>query len=43
MVAALLGTFEHLKGKIKLSDALVRDVLRSSEEALLISALPGFK
>jgi transposase len=43
MLESLLETLEHLKGKIKLSDALVREVLRSSEEARLISTLPGFK
>jgi transposase len=43
MFESLLETLEHLKGKIKLSDALVREVLRSSEEARLISTIPGFK
>ena len=43
MLESYLDTLEHLKGKIKLSDALVREVLRSSEEARLISTLPGFK
>ncbi len=43
MLESLLETLEHLKGKIKLSDALVREVLRRSEEAQLISTLPGFK
>lgn len=42
MLESLLETLEHLKGKIKLSDALVREVLRNSEEAQLISTLPGF-
>jgi transposase len=43
MLESYLETLEHLKGKIKLSDALVREILRSSEEARLISTLPGFK
>lgn len=43
MLESLLETLEHLQGKIKLSDVLVRDILRSSEEARLISTLPGFK
>ena len=43
MLESLLETLEHLKGKIKLSDALVREILRNSEEARLISTLPGFK
>jgi len=43
MLESYLDTLEHLKGKIKLSDGLVREVLRSSEEAQLISTLPGFK
>ena len=42
MLESLLETLEHLKGKIKLSDALVREILRSSEGARLISTLPGF-
>jgi len=43
MLKSLLETLEHFQGKIKLSDALVREVLRRSEEARLISTLPGFK
>jgi transposase len=43
MLESLLETLEHFKGKIKLSDALVREILHSSEEARLISTLPGFK
>jgi transposase len=42
MLESWLETLEHLKGKIKLSDALVREILRSSEGARLISTLPGF-
>lgn len=42
MLESLLETLEHLQGKIKLSDALVREILRSSEEARLIITLPGF-
>jgi transposase len=43
MLESYLDTLEHLKGKIKLSDVLVREVLCRSEEAQLISTLPGFK
>jgi transposase len=42
MLKSLLETLDHFKGKIKLSDALVREILRNSEEARLISTLPGF-
>jgi transposase len=42
MLESFLETLKHLQGKIKLSDALVREILRNSEEARLISTLPGF-
>jgi transposase len=42
MLKSLLETLDHFQGKIKLSDALVREILSTSEEARLISTLPGF-
>jgi transposase len=42
MLKSLLETLDHFQSKIKLSDALVREILRTSEEARLISTLPGF-
>jgi len=42
MLKSLLETLDHFHGKIKLSDALVREILSTSEEARLISTLPGF-
>jgi transposase len=42
MLKSLLETLDHFQSKIKLSDALVREIFRTSEDAQLISTLPGF-
>jgi len=42
MLESMLETIQHTEGKIKLSDALVKQVYNSSEQARLISTVPGF-
>jgi transposase len=42
MLKSLLETLDHFQSKIKLSDVLVREIFRTSEDAQLISTLPGF-
>ena len=42
MLLSLLETLGHLDVKIKQSDALVRKIYHSSEEARLIKTVPGF-
>lgn len=42
MLESMLETIQHTEGKIKHSDALVKQVYNSSEQARLISTVPGF-
>jgi transposase len=42
LLDSLLDTFEHLREKIRCSDRLVDQIYAGSEEARLISTVPGF-
>ncbi len=42
MLESMLETIQHVAGKIKHSDALVKQIYNSSEQARLISTIPGF-
>lgn len=42
LLCSLVDTLEHVQEKIKKSDALVGELFKQSEEARLISTVPGF-